>query len=40
MLLTVMLFMGCKDNTKVQPVRKVQKVVEPKGPRVMGDNTV
>ena len=40
MLLTVMLFMGCKDNTKVQPVRKVKKVVEPKGPRVMGDNTV
>ena len=39
-LLTVVLFMGCKDNTKVQPVRKVQKVVEPKGPRVMGDNTV
>ena len=40
MLLTVMLCFSCKEEKKVQTVRKVQKVVAPKGPRVMGDNTV
>ena len=40
MLLTVMLCLSCKEEKKVQTVRKVQKVVAPKGPRVMGDNTV
>ena len=40
MLLTVMLCLSCKEEKKVQTVRKVQKVEVPKGPRVMGDNTV
>ena len=39
-LLTVMLCFSCKEEKKAQTVRKVQKVVEPKGPRAMGDNTV
>ena len=38
--LTVMLCLSCKEEKKVRTVRKVQKVVAPKGPRVMGDNTV
>ena len=40
MLLAVMLCFSCKEEKKVQTVRKVQKVEVPKGPRVMGDNTV
>ena len=40
MLLAVVLFLGCKENKTEQGARPARKVVVPKGPRAMGDNTV
>ncbi len=40
MLLAVVLFLGCKENKTEQGARPARKVVVPKGPREMGDNTV